>query len=152
MTLPATITLTQAGLTPTLTLECGVIAPPSGGAQSGGGAALVQQAAVAVSVSSGSAVMMTTAGVAPAQIDALPEAAAFLGIAAQSGAPGAIINVVTCGFVADTSFGWALGLPIFVLDGGALSQTPPTSGVSLIAGYPQEATAMVVRPQIPIQL
>lgn len=138
----------------TVTLAAGQIMLPTDSQSNAAGppAALVQQAIAAVPISSALAVMTAPAGLLPAQADDLADASAFLGIAAQSGVAGATINVVTAGFISDTSFAWALGSPIFVGENGRLTQTPPVSGISLIAGYPQDTSSMIVRPQLPTQL
>ena len=153
MTLPANITLTQAGLTPDLTLVDGAIpAPPDGGGSANADNVLTQDAIAAAALTSGLCVMQTAAGIVPALADNIGDVAAFLGVAQQGGAAGAPVSVVTSGYVSDTSFNFSPDLPIFLSDAGQLTQTVPSAGVLLIVGYPCGTDGLIVRPQIPIQL
>ncbi len=150
MSLPALITLTQAGLTPELLLADGTVLPPPVPEYFSN--LVVGEFPVAATVSSGMGVMQTNTGVAPGAADTLADAGAFVGVAQQAGNPGGSIAVVSYGPITDTSFNWALNQPIFLGATGALTQTPPSSGVSLIVGFPLSASEMFVRPQPPIQL
>ncbi len=150
MSLPATITLTQVGLTPALVLADGPVQPPPVPEYYSN--LVVGDFSVGQTVSSGMGVMQTAGGVAPGAVDTLAEAVSFLGVAQQAGNPGGTVAVVSYGPISDTSFNWTLDEPIFLSDAGVLTQAPPQAGVSLIVGFPLSATEMFVRPSLPLQL
>jgi len=80
------------------------------------------------------------------------EASAVAGVATQGGIAGATISVVAYGPASDTGWSWTLGAPVFVGDGGSLTQTPPSTGVLLPIGFPISPTEIFVRPDSPTQL
>jgi hypothetical protein len=103
-------------------------------------------------VSGGMGVMTVSNGVVPANADTVTEARSFLGIAQQAGNAGSEVSVVSFGPAYDTGWSWIAEEPIFLADAGALTQTPPQTGVALVVGFPLSATEMFVRPLSPIQL
>lgn len=68
--------------------------------------------------------------------------------AAESGAP---VNVQLAGPLDDSSWNWSPGR-VFLGAGGALTQTPPTSGFDVLIGIAVAPTRIVLRLQDPIEL
>lgn len=67
-----------------------------------------------------------------------------LGITTGAVSIGATATVTTYGEITDSAWAWTVGSPIFLNTNGTLTQTPITSGFSLIIGKPMSATSMFV--------
>lgn len=52
----------------------------------------------------------------------------------------------------EPSWSWVLGIPIWLSTTGLLTQTPPSSGFSLILGFPITSTKMLINIREPIFL
>lgn len=67
-----------------------------------------------------------------------------IGIATQSGASGAMINVVLFGELKDASFVWPANKTIYLSLNGFISDTPASSGFNIEIGYSQGAGEIFV--------
>jgi len=75
-----------------------------------------------------------------------------LGITFASALLGNTVNIEAFGRVVETSWAWVMGVPIFCGNNGILTQSPPSSGFSLILGTPMSATEMFVNIKQAIML
>lgn len=65
---------------------------------------------------------------------------------------GASVTVLIEGPITEPSWNWDTNLPVFLSTSGQMTQTPPTSGFSLIIGFPETSTRLMVRINRPIIL
>lgn len=63
-----------------------------------------------------------------------------------------VANVLRMGEIEETSWNWTLDLPVFLSTNGLLTQTAPTTGFSLIVGFPITTTKLFVSLREPITL
>lgn len=73
-----------------------------------------------------------------------------LGLTTGSVVLGALGEVQITGTYQEPSWAWTVGLPVFVSIDGVLTQTPPTSGQTLIVGWAATPTKIVIDKQTPI--
>jgi len=81
--------------------------------------------------------------------DSLTQKAAF-GIVEAVVGPSASGKVTTLGVVENPAWSWTLGLPLFLEASGAITQTPPASGILQPLGDVLTATRIYFRPRLPI--
>ena len=62
------------------------------------------------------------------------------------------IPIQTGGPLTETSWNWILDIPIWLSEDGLMTQTPPTSGFSLIVGFPNSQTSMFIDIHEPVML
>ena len=148
--LPAQITITQNGISPPVIMADGSVTPPAVAEFFTN--LVVGDFLLAATVSGGMGVAQSAGGCVPADASTLAGAQAFIGVAQQGGNAGGSIAVVSYGPVADTGWAWTPYQPIFLGTAGALTQTPPASGISLIVGFAISATEIFVRPLSYFQL
>ena len=60
------------------------------------------------------------------------------------------VDVMRGGEVTEPSWNWLLGAPVFLSTNGLLTQTAPTSGFSLIVGFPVTTTKLFVSLREPV--
>ena len=75
-----------------------------------------------------------------------------LGITTGAVAMGANATIRAFGEMTEPSWNWTLDKPIFLGLNGLLTQTPPTTGFSLIIAFPTSATKIFVEIKDPILL
>ena len=75
-----------------------------------------------------------------------------LGITTGAAISGETANVQVSGELEEPTWSWALDVPVWLSTTGLLSQAPPSSGFSLIVGFPVSATKLLVRISEPIFL
>ena len=75
-----------------------------------------------------------------------------LGITTGASLLGALANVQVSSELEEPSWSWTLDVPVWLSTTGLLSQVPPSSGFSLIVGFPVSATKLLVRISEPIFL
>jgi hypothetical protein len=62
------------------------------------------------------------------------------------------VNILRGGEITEPSWNWVLNAPVFLSTNGLLTQTSPTSGFSLIVGFPVTTTKLFVSLREPIFL
>lgn len=62
------------------------------------------------------------------------------------------VSVQTSGEHDEPTWAWTLGVPVFLGINGMLTQTPPSSGFSLVVGFPITATKLYIKIQQPLIL
>ncbi len=82
----------------------------------------------------------------------LPDANLVLGITRGAADAGALAQIQFNGLMAEPSWAWTPDLPVFVGVAGVLTQTPPTSGFSLIVGIATRADQIFIGAKAPIVL
>lgn len=124
---------------------------PPGPVGPSGGAALSRTADQALS---GHRVVRATSatGANYADPSILEHRDTVLGITTGAAVSGAAVLVLSAGELAEPSWSWTPGLPIYVGNSGALTQVAPLSGWLLVVGVATSATSMVVRLHPPIVL
>lgn len=75
-----------------------------------------------------------------------------LGLTLNAASLGADVDVQRTGAVVFGSWSWTPELPVFAASNGLMTQTPPTSGVSQIVGFAEDATTLHLRIEPPIYL
>jgi hypothetical protein len=75
-----------------------------------------------------------------------------IGITSGSVSHGAYATIITSGIFTDSSWTWVADNPLFVGDGGILTQTPPSTGYMHVVGYAVSPTTVVVGIQQPIRI
>lgn len=75
-----------------------------------------------------------------------------LGMTLNSGAMGEPVSVIRNGEVIEPSWNWTLYIPVFLGTNGLLTQTQPSTGFSLIVGFPVTTTKLFVSIREPIAL
>lgn len=73
-----------------------------------------------------------------------------VGLTTGSSSPGELVEVQIAGTQTEPSWTWTPGLPVFVVADGVLTQTPPTTGQTLIIGWAAAPTKIVIDKQPPI--
>lgn len=76
---------------------------------------------------------------------------AILGLAVTAGQAGAQISVQRSGTVTDSGWSWAYGR-VYLGANGQLTQTPPTSGFSVLIGFAATATSINLSINDPIEV
>lgn len=77
-------------------------------------------------------------------------AAAVLGMTTGSASPTTSVIVRTGGEIAEPSWSWTVGAPIYLSANGVITQTAPTTGFILIIGFALGATSMLLDFKSPI--
>lgn len=118
----------------------GVVGPagPQGppGASGTPGTSLVVTKTAGETISAGKAVYLDTATVVKLSDHSVVARQKCIGVAKTAATVGNSIEVITDGIFTDAIFsGFTLNEPVWVGLNGVLTQTPPTSGVLLEAGY-----------------
>lgn len=74
------------------------------------------------------------------------------GVTQGAAANGAAVSILSHGLMTDSGWAWTAGLPIFLGHGGALTQTPPSSGDGflIVIGSALSATSIFINPSLPI--
>lgn len=62
------------------------------------------------------------------------------------------VSIITSGDYSNNTWSWDLTKPIFLSNSGELTQTAPTTGFSIIVGYPVTTTKMFIDIKGPIKL
>lgn len=75
-----------------------------------------------------------------------------IGLSINAASIGSDVNIITTGYVVESSWSWIPGEPLFLSTDGQISQTPPTSGILLQVGKSISATSIYINLQQPIQL
>ena len=60
------------------------------------------------------------------------------------------VSVQTSGEHEEPTWSWTLGHPVFLGENGLMTQTAPTTGFSLIVGFPMTATKLFIKINQPI--
>jgi hypothetical protein len=144
MTLPASITISQQGVSAPIILADGGVQPPAVAEFFTN--LVVGQFLLGATVSGGMGVAQGAGGAVPADNGTIDDAYAFIGVAQQGGNAGVTIDVVSYGPASDSSWSWTPYQPVFLGAAGALTQEPPAAGISFIIGFALSATEMFVRP------
>ncbi len=76
----------------------------------------------------------------------------IIGVAVQSGTVGQKIEVVTYGSFTDTSYNLIPDEPLFLRENGIISQSPPSTGVTVVIGSAITPTTMFIRIEQPIYM
>lgn len=76
---------------------------------------------------------------------------AILGLAVSAGQAGAQISVQRTGTVTDSGWSWAYGR-VYLGANGQLTQTPPSSGFSVLIGFAATATSINLSINDPIEV
>lgn len=76
---------------------------------------------------------------------------AILGLAVSAGQTGAQISVQRSGTVTDSGWSWAFGR-VYLGANGQLTQTPPSSGFSVLIGFAATATSINLSINDPIEV
>lgn len=74
------------------------------------------------------------------------------GVTTHSALQGELVTVQIVGTQTEPSWSWDLNLPVFVGINGTLTQTPPTTGQTLVVGYPNSPTKLFIDRQPPIYM
>jgi hypothetical protein len=75
-----------------------------------------------------------------------------LGMTTGAIVEGGTATVKTEGEITESSWSWTLDTPIWLSTNGLMTQTPPTTGFSLIIGFPISATKLFIDLREPIFL
>ena len=93
------------------------------------------------------------AGLAIYADNAVPQDAnVVLGITRGAVTGGDLAQIQFAGLMTEPSWAWTPDLPVFCGSAGLLTQTPPTSGFSLIVGIATTATQILIGAKMPIVL
>lgn len=74
------------------------------------------------------------------------------GVTTHSAGLGELVTVQIVGTQTEPSWNWDVTLPVFVGMNGTLTQTPPTTGQTLVVGYPNSPTKLFIDRQPPIYM
>lgn len=102
-------------------------------------------------VQSNSVVCLVTGGVANPDLTNPAQAATVVGIAFTAANSGNPLTVMTEGSITESAWTWTPG-PIYCGAGGTLTQTPPTSGASIVVAQAVSSTTLEVGVHTPIML
>ena len=72
-----------------------------------------------------------------------------IGISMAAVNAGDTLSIKTIGLLVEPSWSWAVNTPIFVGTNGLLTQTPPTTGFTLIIAMPITPTTIFIKQQSP---
>ena len=75
-----------------------------------------------------------------------------IGLTTGAAIEGADVIIQSYGEMSEVSWSWTLDVPVWLGTNGLMTQTPPTSGFSLIIGFPVSATKLFVDLREPIFL
>lgn len=75
---------------------------------------------------------------------------AVLGISLGAANADASVDILRMGEIEEPSWSWLLGQPVFLGTNGLLTQTPPTTGFSLVVGFPVAPTRLFVSFREPV--
>lgn len=75
-----------------------------------------------------------------------------LGMTSGAVVSGDTATIQTGGEMTEPSWNWTLGTPVWLSTNGQLTQTVPTTGFSLIIGFPISATTLFVSKREPLIL
>lgn len=75
-----------------------------------------------------------------------------LGITVGAVSAGGLASIQTSGEITELSWAWTLGAPIFLGLTGLMTQTPPTSGFSLVIGFPITSTKIFINIREPLTI
>lgn len=70
-----------------------------------------------------------------------------LGMTSGAASLGGSVGIQILGEIIEVSWSWTLNQPIFLSTSGQLTQTAPTTGFSLVVGFPITSTSMVLSIQ-----
>lgn len=98
------------------------------------------------------AVRMEAGDLVYADKDEVADANLVLGVTQGASSAGAEATVQTWGLMEESSWTWTPDLPIFVSNAGVLTQTPPSTGFSLIIAVAVSATSIYLGVKMPIIL
>ena len=73
-----------------------------------------------------------------------------LGMTTGAAIAGAPVQIQTGGEITEPSWSWSLGSPVYLGVNGLLTQTPPSSGFSLVIGFPISATVLFINLREPV--
>lgn len=76
----------------------------------------------------------------------------LLGVSTMAGASGEAVEVQQAGFLVNTAWSWQLGLPIYALSNGNLTQDIPLVGNLVIVGFAASATKIFIKQEPAILL
>lgn len=93
----------------------------------------------AVKIDAGGAVLLASA--------ATLDPGASVGVSTHAAAAGNALTVQLAGAIEESGWAWALGA-VFLGEGGALTQVPPTAGVLVRIGTAFGSTGVLVAPQL----
>lgn len=92
------------------------------------------------------AVMVGSDGLVYATNDDVSVISRYIGITTQSAIAGGTVNVTVSGKLAEPSWSWVIGQPIFLGVNGVITQTPPNTGVLWVLAIPvSEASVLFVK-------
>lgn len=74
------------------------------------------------------------------------------GVVVDAIADGSAGTIIQSGVLTDSSWSWIPGEPLFLSASGIITQTPPTTGYSVIVGTAINATTMQVKLDTPLCL
>lgn len=74
------------------------------------------------------------------------------GVTTHSAQAGELTTVQIVGTQTEPSWSWDLALPVFVGPAGTLTQTAPSTGQTLVVGYPNSPTKLFIDRQPPIYM
>lgn len=97
-------------------------------------------------------VRLTTSGAVYADRTVAEDQHRVMGLTLNAAAQGDELDVLRFGEVVEPSWNWALDLPVYLGTNGLLTQTSPTTGFSLIVGFPVTATKLFLSIREPITL
>lgn len=75
-----------------------------------------------------------------------------LGISLNAASAGDPVSVLRAGAATMVGWNWNVSLPLYLAEDGLITQTPPSSGFSLIVGFAETPTSVIVRFREPIIL
>lgn len=75
-----------------------------------------------------------------------------LGITTGASVIGVQSRIQPSGEMSESSWAWIIDVPVWLITDGLLSQTPPSSGFSLIVGFPISSTKLLIRISEPLFL
>jgi hypothetical protein len=130
-------------------LDVGTQGPP--GQPGEVGQAYVEFAA-AVALGGHRAVRLLNGEAIYADHSVIGDANAVLGITRGAAAAGVLAQIQFAGLMTEPSWTWTPDLPVFVGLAGVLTQTPPTSGFSLIVGIATRSDQIFIGAKAPIVL
>lgn len=135
---------------PALILEVGLQGPP--GAPGASAAAPTVTFPAAAALGGHRAVRLVAGKAAYANAAASGDANLVLGITTGAAVLDAPTTIQTAGPMTEPSWAWTPDAPVFCGPAGTLTQTPPTSGFSLVLGIALSAIQIHIGQKMPIAL
>lgn len=74
------------------------------------------------------------------------------GLTKTSATTGHNVDCTIQGIHDNNTWSWTIGQPVFLSTAGALTQTAPTTGISIVIGYPVTTTRLLVRIETGFEL